>query len=119
MKYSSRELLKPENLKWLLVDFDKTICVGAGDIDYQPGEPMEGVAEAFAELREAGYKIKVFTARPWSDAIVVENYCKDYGIPINGVICGKPLGLLIIDDKGFHLTDWRKDIKNIKKRLRG
>lgn len=117
-KYSSKHLLAPKDLRWLLVDFDRTICREASGEYYTPGEPMSGVVESLTELRELGYKIMVFTARPSSDTIVIEKYCKDFGIPIDGVFCGKPLGLLIIDDKGFHLTDWKKDLPKIKERLR-
>jgi len=116
-KYNSQNLLKSKDLKWLLIDFDKTIAQQASGPNYTPGDPMPGVQEALKELQDMGYKIVVFTARHWADVIVVEKYCEDHDIPYNKVICGKPLGVLLIDDKGFHLTDWKKDLPKIKERL--
>ena len=103
-----------EEVKWLGVDFDKTIANTGGHPDYIPREPLPGAVEALKALDKKGYKIVIYTARHWADYINIEAYCKEYGIPVRRIICGKPLFKWIIDDKNIEFDgDWGKVTKKL------
>lgn len=103
-----RPITEPE-LKWIGIDFDKTLCESSGYPDYIPGEPFPGAVEVCQELHEKGYKIVIYTARHWADYHNIETWCAKYGIPIKGIICGKPLLLLMVDDKNIEFRgDWNE-----------
>lgn len=101
--------IKNEEIKWLGIDFDETIASNSGFPDYTPGNPLEGAVDAIKRLDEMGYKITIFTARPWVDYSNIEKYCEHYGIPVRRIICGKPLFKCMIDDKNVEFKgDWNK-----------
>lgn len=97
-------MLTNDDLKWILVDFDKTICYN--DEHFNPLEPIEGAKEALEELQAQGFKIIIYTARSWSEYQLVENWLINFDIPFRRIVCGKPLGRYIIDDKNIEFKDW-------------
>lgn len=114
MKYNWHPIENKE-IKWLLVDFDETIANNDGFPNYTPLEPIEGAVESLQELDKAGYKITVFTARAWVDYANIEKYCKHYKIPVRRIICGKPLGKCLIDDRAIGFRgDWKKTLQEFK-----
>lgn len=103
-----------QEIIWLLCDFDETIANNTGFPDYMPLEPLPGAVEALAEIDKMGYKITIFTARPWIDYKNIERYCKHYGIKARRIICGKPLGKCLIDDKAIGFKNWKQALKEFK-----
>lgn len=100
--------LNNDDLKWWLVDFDNTLCENSGYPDFVPGGPMEDAVETLQFLDSLGYKITVYTARPWADYYNIEQWCKHYLVPVRRIICGKPLGLVAYDDRNFATRiDWK------------
>jgi hypothetical protein len=110
---------KPQE-KLLAVDFDGTI---ARDRYPEIGDPEPGVRKAFKKLREAGYKIMIFTCRltksPDRPAReidkqekMIEEWMEKHDIPYDGIERGhngKPHFFRIIDNKAMHYTakhDW-------------
>lgn len=94
------KMLANKDLKWIGVDFDnvmaRSIWPKAGI-----GEAMPGVKEGLDRLVEQGFKIVIFTARPWSDYENIERWCKDYDMPVRRILCGKPLLRWMIDDRNI------------------
>lgn len=117
-KYISDTLLTPRNIKRIGVDFDDSLAKKIYP-EKGIGDPLPGAREAMYELQSLGYKIVIYSARPDADEIAIELWCLDHDIPFNKIKLGKPLFLMYIGDEAFHLTDWKKDLKKIKKRLRG
>lgn len=96
-----------ENIKWLGIDFDNTIASNSGYPDFIPSEPLPCAVETLHNLVADGYKIIIYTARPWADYHNIEKYCEIYGIPARRIICGKPLFNLVVDDKNIEFDgDW-------------
>ena len=90
------------------IDFDNTITDNSGFPNYTPTIPLSGAIESLNRLSEEGYKIIIYTARPWSDYHNIEKYCDKYGIPVRRIICGKPLFNCVIDDKNIEFSgDWK------------
>lgn len=85
-------------LIWAGVDFDNTLARSEPP-DYMPGYPIEENVAKLNELRDAGYKIAIHTARGWEFYELVESYLNHYGIHFDRIICGKLLAALYCDDK--------------------
>ena len=109
--------LERNEAKWIGVDFDDCLAKNTGFPYFTPQEPMEGAIEAIKSLVDRGYKIQIYTARPSSEYHNVEGWCKYYGIPIKGIICGKLLVRVLIDDKAMHFTSWEQALKDVEKFL--
>ena len=107
--------LKSNDLKWIGIDFDDVIAGNSGYPDYVLGEPLSGSKEALEQIRDNGWKAIIYTARPWSQYIVVEDYLNTHQIPFKAIVCGKVLLRWMIDDKNieFH-GDWKETLSKIK-----
>ena len=62
-----------------------------------------------------GYKVVIFTARPWSDLYLIKYLVKEYDLPVDQIICGKPLFHLLIDDRNVSFKgDWKDAVDQVK-----
>ena len=96
------------------VDFDDTIATNSGYPDFIPHDPIKGAVQALQNLDSMGYKIWIYTARPWSDYQNIESYCIEHDIPARRIICGKPLFKCIIDDKNVAFNgNWEKALVDV------
>jgi hydroxymethylpyrimidine pyrophosphatase-like HAD family hydrolase len=119
INFSKKYHLKKEEAKWVMVDFDGTIHpYDTKDKNYWiKNRPMKGAKETLEKIRKMGYKIIIYTSRHWSEYKPIEQYLLHHQIPFDRIICGKVLGVLLIDDKAYRLTNWEKDEKKIIKIL--
>lgn len=102
-----------DELKWLGVDFDKTIAHSEHP-DYHPTHPLEGAVEALQELHKQGWKIIIFTARASSEYRLIESFLEDHNIPFKMIVCGKLLCRYYIDDRNVAFDgDWGKVLHTI------
>jgi hypothetical protein len=107
--------LTNEEIKWIGVDFDETLCHNTGFPNFIPTEPVKGAVEAMKAIDAKGYKITVFTARHWTDYHNIEGWLNHHGIPFRRIICGKPLLRWMIDDRNVEFDgDWDKVLNKIK-----
>ena len=60
------------------------------------------------------YSVKATTPE---GAQVVEDWCKYYHIPYDGITAVKPDAVLFIDDKAYRHTDWTTTLAYIKETL--
>lgn len=107
-------------LKWVGVDFDGTI-VKTSPPDYKLGEPINGAREALTQMANDGWKIVIFTARPWADYTLIEDWLKEYLIPFRRIICGKPLMRFYIDDRNieFNGHNWGSVLATMRRTVWG
>lgn len=98
-------------LKWVYIDLDATLAEGIWTPDNPTsdiGTPIwENVRKA-ERVAEAGFKIVIHTSRAWTDVEAIRYWLDYWDIPWNDVQCGKPLGVLYVDDRGRHseATSW-------------
>jgi len=84
----------------IAVDFDNTLT--KDNVRYWDDEdpvPDEEVIAAVRELYHNHAHIVVWTARPWSEANVIEARLTEWGVKHHGVMCEKGSADLYIDDK--------------------
>lgn len=99
------------DLLWAGIDLDGTLATSLWSPDNpnaQIGEMIwDNVHKAIA-LHDQGYKLWIHTARPSSDYEQIEYWCNYHGIPIKGIITGKPLFAVYIDDRNVspQAPDW-------------
>lgn len=102
------------NLKWLGVDLDGTVAQNTGHPDYKLTKPIEGARDTLRDFKKEGWKIIVYTARPWSEYELIENWLNKNHIPHRRIVCGKLLVKWMIDDRNLEFDgDWDKVRKKI------
>jgi len=115
MNEKNETYLTNDELKWLLVDFDDVIAHNTGKPDYIPTTPLDGAKESLVKLTKDGWKIVIYTARSWADYNTIETWLDSNEIPHRRIVCGKPLGKYIIDDRNIAFKgDWSEALKEIK-----
>lgn len=65
------------------------------------GEPIsEGVA-LLNHYAGMGYSIVIHTSRPSVDEPFIWEWVQKWNLPVDKIVCGKPLAALYVDDKGW------------------
>lgn len=80
------------------MDLDNTIIEGKYP---ELGSLLPGAKFISAKAREQGWRIWVYTSRAWDHHDRICNHLKEQGFIFDKVICGKPIGLVYLDDRGF------------------
>ena len=93
--------LTSDGLIWVGVDFDDVIASNSGYPDYILSGPMAGAKSALEAISAKGFKIIIYTARPWSQHIVIEDWLNTWMIPFKRIECGKILLRWMIDDRNI------------------
>lgn len=99
------------DLLWSGIDLDGTLAESLWSPDNphaQIGDPIWSRVEKALELYDRGRKLWIHTARPSSDYQQIEEWCGLLGLPIKGIITGKPLFSEYIDDRNVDpdAPDW-------------
>jgi len=102
--------------KRIAIDFDGVLQAKNNEIKnfICLDEPVEGAKEALIKLKNKGYKIIIYTARPWFLKQWVKFWLKYYGMPFDKIICGKPICMYYVDDNAIEFKNWKQTMKKIK-----
>ena len=101
-------------MKWVLLDFDNTLCENSGFPDFNPTKIIGTGVKAVNKIIAMDLTPVIFTARPWSEFNIVKNWLRENNIPIKLIICGKPLARCLIDDRNIEFNgDWDEAISKI------
>jgi hypothetical protein len=95
------------NLLWVAVDFDGTLAHSYWTPDNPTSAPGEPIWDNVRKLRVCvgkGRKIWIHTARPSSDYELIEAWLRYYNIPFDGIVTGKLLADVYVDDRGRHAS---------------
>lgn len=105
--------------KIMCFDLDGVICeLRPEGQTYRELQPVPGAAEKLQQLREAGYKIIISTARHMNTTggnvgavvarlgLVTLEWLKTHGIPYDEIHFGKPYAQLYVDDNAMRFTSW-------------
>lgn len=66
------------------------------------GLPIIRNHDKLREVAEAGYKVVIHTARPWSDYEMIVSWLDKFDLPYTAVVCGKFLAYKYVDDKAIN-----------------
>lgn len=103
-----------DDLKWIGVDLDGTLAQTEYP-DFKLEYPIGGAVDAVRKLHDEGWKITIFTARPWSDYQKIEEWLDSWAIPHRRIICGKPLFKYLIDDRNIEFNgNWTEVLEKVK-----
>ena len=108
----------PSGLR-IAVDLDGTICpIKRPDQSYADLEPLPGAADRLRELRAAGHRVIIITARNMATCqsnlgMVMKNvgkitldWLERYGIEYDEIYFGKANAHIYIDDRAHRFTSW-------------
>ena len=90
----------------IYVDIDETICKSPESRDYSQAQPMTERIEKINKLYDEGNTIVYWTARgtgsgkDWKD-VTMEQFHR-WGVKYHGLMMGKPMYDLFIDDKNIN-----------------
>lgn len=90
----------------VIFDFDGVINSyesGWEDALSMPDPPVEGIKEAIAEIRKAGYAVYVISSRCMTKGATaaIWKYLNKYGIEVDAVRAEKPPAVVTIDDRAI------------------
>ncbi len=97
-----------DTLLWYGIDFDGTLSESVwkpGSDISNIGPPITKNLRKLQEVVDAGYKIIIHTARPWSEYENIEAWLNHYRIPFKEIQCGKPLFHRYVDDRAIDAED--------------
>jgi hypothetical protein len=81
----------------VLCDLDGTLSERVENTTGGIGKPIPEAIEALRKLINAGFTVKIYTARHWGDEPLIKAWLVKQNLKCE-IICGKPLGH-IYDDK--------------------
>lgn len=113
----------------VLVDFDQTLREWGGLFEFKP--PYPGASKFLHELKDAGYKVILFTSRlstVWhasegrdpargilEQVEFLQEYCARFDLPFEAVTAEKVPAIAMIDDKAVEFRgDWNKARRRFK-----
>jgi len=112
--------------KTVVIDIDGVIA-DAADFErdaptweekFRDTVPLPGAAEALAELTRQGWYVVLHTARANAYRKLTKDWLKKYGIwhmtHYQELHCGKPCGILYVDDRGHRFTGWEGVFKALE-----
>lgn len=105
------EKIHNDQLRWIGVDLDNCLAI---DIWPEPGigPIMPGAKETLDKIQAQGYKLVLFTSRPYADYNNIEKWCEDNQLPIRRIFCGKPFLRWMIDDRNIEFKGSWDEIVN-------
>jgi phosphoglycolate phosphatase-like HAD superfamily hydrolase len=109
-----KEPIHEKELKWLGIDFDLTIAHNSEHPEYQPLEPIKGAKKYLDKLVADGWKIIIYTSRPWHEYDKIEEWLNLYQIPFRRIVCGKLFVKWMVDDRAINFNgNWEEVYKQI------
>lgn len=93
----------------VVFDFDGVInsyVSGWIACDVIPDPPVSGIREAIRDIRAAGYRVIVVSARCTEEAGIkaIREYLDKYEIEVDDIMADKPPAKVYIDDRGLCFT---------------
>jgi glycerol-3-phosphate cytidylyltransferase len=100
-------------------DLDGTICTSVEKSQYEKALPDHTVVNEINSLYGRGDTIKIMTARGCvsgiDHTILTKRQLQDWGVKYHELIMNtKPHADWFIDDKGVHISEWKKQIPQVR-----
>lgn len=92
----------------LVIDIDGVLAVEQKAVPWEQREVMPEARKALRLFRKKGYAVLLFTSRPRSQKRVTVEWLKKNGLPFDGILFGKPRGILYVDDRAYRFGGWKQ-----------
>jgi quercetin dioxygenase-like cupin family protein len=101
------------------IDLDNTLCRTIGS-DYEHSQPIQERIQYIRDLKKQGHHITIWSARGTSSGLdhkdLTEKQLKDWSVPFDELLLGKPSYDIYIDDKSFNVDQfWPSPDSNLTK----
>lgn len=93
-------------------DIDGTLCLPATGTEYQFAAPRREMIEYVRQAKRDGHYVILFTARgtgtgtDWG--IVTERQLREWAVPYDELVFGKPYADLYVDDRAVNVADYER-----------
>jgi len=77
--------------------------------------PNWGVILAMHRLKEEGHKIIIYTARHPEDKDITLEFLRDFNVPYDEIIFGKPYADVYVDDRAMGVEDFLRRVGEWKR----
>ena len=106
-------MISNKDLKFRGWDLDNTLVQTdiKDNFSLENAKPIYKNIKILKEQVEFGYKIFIFTSRPWIEYIDIKKWLRRHKIPFKAILCGKPLFLDYWDDRAVN-PNCKECIKN-------
>lgn len=85
----------------VVFDLDGTLAEPTWPQRHTIGDPIPQGLSALRHYAEQGLVIIVHTSRPLDDLDLIWDWLESWDLPVDRVICNKPLAALYVDDRGW------------------
>ena len=92
----------------IVIDMDGTICEEKPTFEKSLAQPKKGASNFIHSLKHRGHFIIIYTARGWAEYEMTYKWLKNYSIPFDVLLMGKPIYDVWIDDKAIEFVSWDK-----------
>ena len=118
------DLISQEIENTVIVDFDGTIIKESRELlfNFQDEPPLKGVIGGLQELKDNGFRVKIWSCRTSSlyplefrlmQRKMIEEYLKKYKIPYDTIlVINKPFSLVYLDSRCLS-PNWEKIVDQI------
>lgn len=92
-------------------DIDGTLCSNT-EGRYHEARPFPEVIAEVARMHRDGHRVILYTARgsttgiDWRELTVRQ--LKEWGVPYDELVLGKPTADVYVDDRAINTTDWKR-----------
>lgn len=102
------------NRRIIAVDFDDTLTLGGNKWwENEESIPNFKMIELVVQQYIKGNTIIIHTGRPWNAAALTVAWLIKYGVRFHGIMCGKLLADVYLDDKALNVEDVMNGTKSI------
>jgi len=93
----------------VVFDLDKTLAEGVWPQRLIIGAPIPEAIAMLKHYSEMGVGIVIYTSRPKTDEPHIWAWVLKHKLPVDKVVCGKPIASYYIDDKAitWRTEDWK------------
>lgn len=106
-------------MKTAVIDIDGTLVYFSPTEDGHIGGVVIGAKEALIRLKQLGFRIHLYTSRPLEEKESLAAKLKSLGFIFDDLTCGKPDGVVYIDNKAVRFRgDWNAALSWVRREVR-
>jgi len=89
----------------VVFDLDGILAETTWPRRHEIGTPIPEGVEMLTHYADEGFVIIIYTSRPHEDESLVWRWVNENDLPVDQIVCGKPLAALYVDDRAYR-PEW-------------